>query len=109
MSNLKLSTYALSGRLLGSRNIALPIRDELKLLLECNEKVEIDFSSINPTQSFIDELIGVLVLERGKSVLSHLVFKNCSFEVRAILHLVVSDRIDQYIQSNRECEFAAEN
>lgn len=109
MLRLNLASKAVAGRLLGSRGFALPLRDELEGMLAYNELVEIDFASVNPTQSFIDELIGVLVLEHGKPVLSRLVLKNCSAEVKAILHLVVSDRLDQYSSKNQETEYSLEN
>jgi hypothetical protein len=95
MQTLNLASKAVAGRLLGSRHFALAIRDELETMLRDGDQVEIDFANTNPTQSFIDELVGVLVLERGKPVLSHLVLKNCSPKVKAILHLVVGDRLRQ--------------
>jgi hypothetical protein len=52
------------------------------------------------TQSFVDELIGRVVLQNGPDVLQHLVFKACSDDVRAIIEFVVSDRVDQYIKTH---------
>jgi hypothetical protein len=96
MLHLHLASKSAAGRLLGSRRLALPIRDELEQLLSSGNSVAIDFADTNPTQSFIDELIGVLVLQRGKSILSCLIFRNCSDHVKAILNLVVSDRLEQH-------------
>jgi|GEM_PF-902351 len=104
MLTLNLASKAIAGRLLGSRQFALPIRDELIGMLANSHQVEVDFARTNPTQSFIDELIGVLVLDQGKDVLSKLVLKNCSADIKAILHLVVSDRLEQrsHIRSDEE-------
>lgn len=101
MKSLILST---KGHLLGSRHFALPVRDELVGLINSGEKVEIDFADTNPTQSYIDELIGVLVMDFGKVILSKLIFKNCSETTQALLHLVVSDRLKQASQTNIEEE-----
>lgn len=95
MMGIRLKEFADGGRLLGTRQIALPIRDQVETALEKGETVTLDFEDTNPTQSFVDELIGSLVLERGIDVLDRLVMKNCSDDIKAILHFVVSDRLDQ--------------
>lgn len=95
MTAINLKEFASGGRLLGTRQIALPIRDLVEQALEAGEVVALDFEGTNPTQSFVDELVGSLVLERGGDVLDSLVMKNCSDDAKAILHFVVSDRLDQ--------------
>lgn len=95
MRTVHLQEVAADGRLLGARPSALPIRDLIEQALAAGDKVVIDFAGTNVTQSFVDELIGVLVLQRGKEVLRSLTFKNCSADVKTILHFVVSDRLDQ--------------
>lgn len=95
MTIVHLQQLATDGRLLGARPAAFPIRDQIEQALQSGDNVVIDFAGIHVTQSFVDELIGVLVMQRGKAVLSSLTFKNCSSEVKAILHFVVSDRLDQ--------------
>jgi hypothetical protein len=95
MVGIQLKEFAGGGRLLGTRQIALPIRDQVEKALEAGEIVTLDFEDTNPTQSFVDELIGSLVLERGVEVLDGLIMKNCSEDAKAILHFVVSDRLDQ--------------
>lgn len=89
------------GHLVGSRMAAAPVREELEIALaQTGIDVILDFSGVGATQSFIDELIGVLVLSRGPDFLSRLVFKGCSDDVRAIIEFVVADRSDQFIKSN---------
>lgn len=89
------------GHLVGSRMAAAPVREELEIALaQAGAEVVLDFSGVSATQSFIDELVGVLVLRRGPDVLSHIVFKGCSDDVRAIIEFVVADRCDQYIKAN---------
>lgn len=104
MAYLELASKATPGRLLGSRQTAMTIRDELEELMASGESVDVDFQNTNPTQSFVDELIGVLVLERGRSVLSRMVFKNCSDDIKTILHLVVSDRLDMHLRTRNQNE-----
>ena len=104
MAYLELASKATTGRLLGSRQIAMTIRDELEGLMASGESVEVDFENTDPTQSFVDELIGVLVLEHGRSVLSKIIFKNCSPNTKTILHLVVSDRLDLHSKTRNQDE-----
>lgn len=96
-SSVLLHPYA-HGRLVGSRLSASPIRDRIEIALAQGAEVVLDFSGIEATQSFIDGLIGVLVLQRGPDVLSRLVFKSCSDDVKAILQFVAADRSDQYLK-----------
>jgi hypothetical protein len=99
MTTIKLSERAPAGRLLGARALALPIRDEIESSLDAGSTVTIDFLGTNPTQSFVDELVGVLILHRGPSVLERLLLVNCSEDIKAILHFVVSDRLDEHERS----------
>lgn len=88
------------GRLAGSRLVAAPLREELEVALaQQGAEVILDFSGITATQSFVDELIGVLVLRHGPDILARIVFKGCSDDVRAIIEFVVTDRCDQHIKS----------
>ena len=104
MRRLQLSLSARGGRILGSRTAAFPLRDEIEKYLDAGGRVEIDFFDTEPTQAFIDELIGVLVMERGKAVLSRLVLSHCSPTVKALIHLVVSDRLDHYLARSLNVE-----
>ena len=89
------------GHLVSSRVSAALVRDELEVTLaQAGAEVVLDFSGISATQSFVDELVGVLVLRHGPDILSRIVFKGCSDDVRAIIEFVVADRCDQYSKSN---------
>ncbi len=89
------------GHLVSSRMAAAPVREELEITLaQVGAEALLDFSGISATQSFVDELVGVLVLRHGPDILSHIVFKGCSDDVRAIIEFVAADRCDQYIKTN---------
>lgn len=103
MLTISLKEYASEGRLLGVRENALPIRDSIYQSLDCKQQVVLDFAGVNSTQSFIDELIGVLIIERGVEALEFLIMKNCSADTQAILHFVVSDRLDNFKRPVTEC------
>ncbi|MHB1677387.1 MAG: STAS-like domain-containing protein [Sulfuriferula sp.] len=92
-------TYA-HDRIVGSRLSATPIREQIAIALAQKAEVVLDFSSIEATQSCIDGLVGILVLQRGPDVLERLVFKSCSDDVKAILQFVVADRCDQYLKAH---------
>ena len=86
------------GRALGSRARASALREQVEAALDAGERVVLDFDGVQATQSFVDELIGVVVLERGSAVLQSVSFKRCSTEMKGILSFVVSDRVRQHAQ-----------
>lgn len=96
-----LSERSAPERFLGTRLRAHSLRDELEILLATNDEIVLDFSGVEATQSFIDELLGVLVLERGPNVIERLVFRSCSEDVKAFINFVLGDRIEQFGQRDR--------
>ena len=72
-------------RFLGTRFSARPLREELERMLASGNEVALDFSGVEATQSFIDELIGPLVLRLGPDLLPLLIFKSCSDELKTIV------------------------
>lgn len=88
---ISLQSHA-STRMMGMRQAALPLREQIESAVCSGQEVTLDFSGIEATQSFIDELVGVLVAKHGLGVLRSIVFKGCSRDVQAILKFVVSDR-----------------
>lgn len=86
-------------RFLGTRYRAIALRDELELLLAEYSEIVLDFSGIEATQSFIDELLGVLVLQRGPVIVDRLMFRGCSEDVKETINFVLSDRMQQFEQS----------
>lgn len=87
------------GRLIGARESAIPLRLQVEEALSSGADVVFDFAGVEVTQSFIDALIGVLILKRGPVVLDQMVFKSCSDDVRAIIEFVAADRADQYLKT----------
>lgn len=80
----------------GRRARATQWRLELVEQLKDGTILDIDFEGIDATQSFMDELIGVIVLERGPGVLKQLRFRHCSADLKAIIQFVVADRAAQF-------------
>lgn len=78
--------------MMGMRQSALPLRSRIEAALAEGQGVTVDFTGVEATQSFVDELIGVLVGTRGPKVLEQVTFKGCSESVRGVLRFVVSDR-----------------
>lgn len=95
---ISLQTYA-RGKIMGIRATAEPIRDTVEDLLNEGSEVTFDFTGVGATQSFIDELVGSLVLRHGPEILERIVFKGCSPDVRAILRFVTTDRSDQFFRA----------
>lgn len=95
---IRLMDYA-SGHLIGARATAAPLRNVIEAALLRNEDVVLNFSGVQATQSFIDELIGVLILKNGPDILNGIIFRACSPEVKAIIEFVAFDRCDQYLKT----------
>lgn len=88
------------GHFIGARESAVPLRLEIEDALAKGADVVFDFAGVEVTQSFIDALIGELILKRGPDVLDQFVFKSCSDDVRAIIEFVAADRADQYLKAH---------
>lgn len=82
------------------RHRAVPERERIQAFLRQGYEVVIDFAGASVTQSFVDELVGRLILEQGPGLLKRVVFKNCSDDARAIIRFVAADRADQYLKTN---------
>lgn len=79
--------------ILGTRSAAAPIRARVEAALAGDHAdVRIDFSGVDVTQSFVDELLGVLILRHGETVLRRLAFEGCSDDTRAIIKFVARSR-----------------
>lgn len=99
-SQVAINAYAFDGHLVGTRHKAQSVRASIEEVILQGGEVVFDFSNTEVTQSFVDELVGVLILRHGPTVLDRLVFKSCSSSVRAIIEFVATDRCDQYIKDH---------
>lgn len=87
------------GRLAAVRSVAVPVREQAEEALAQGGEVVFDFAGIEVTQSFIDELVGALILRQGPEILERIIFKSCSDDTRAIIEFVATDRCDQFSRS----------
>jgi len=95
---ISLAAGSKSIRTLGMRGSATPFRKQIENQLDGGSSVVIDFSGKEATQSFVDELIGSLVLRRGRAVISQMTFKNCPDDVKSIIKFVINDRFQQLME-----------
>lgn len=95
---IALQQHAL-GSMMGMRSSALPIRLQIEQTLAAGQEVVVNFTGVAVTQSFVDELLGALILRDGPSVLQKIILKGCSEETRGIIRFVASDRAEQFLQS----------
>ena len=87
---------------LGSRFHARELREELEQLLARSDELVLDFTGMkSATQSFVDELVGVLVLRHGPDIVQRIVFKGCSEDIKEILSFVVASRSEDHVKKNR--------
>lgn len=87
---------------LGSRFRARELREELEALLIKTDEVALDFTGmVSATQSFIDELLGVLILKHGPDIVQRFVFKGCTDDIKEIINFVVSTRTEDYQKKNQ--------
>ena len=83
---------------LGSRFRVRELREEVECLLAPTNEVVLDFTGMKSvTQSFVDELVGVLVLRHGPDIIQRLVFKGCAEDIKEILSFVVSSRTEDFL------------
>lgn len=95
---IALQQHALSS-MIGMRSSARPIRLEIEQALGAGQEVVVNFTGVAVTQSFVDELLGALVLRDGPGVMQRIVLKGCSEETRGIIRFVVSDRAEQFTRA----------
>lgn len=95
---IALQQHAL-GSMMGMRSSAVPIRLQIEQALGTGQEVVVNFSGVAVTQSFVDELLGALILRDGPSVLQKIILKGCSEETRGIIRFVASDRAEQFLQA----------
>jgi hypothetical protein len=87
---------------LGGRYRARELREELEQLLTRADEIVLDFTGMkSATQSFVDELVGVLVLRHGPNITQRIVFKGCSEDIKEILSFVVASRTEDYQRKNQ--------
>lgn len=84
-------------RFLGTCVRARDLREKLEVLLANAAEVEVNFYGVTVSQSFADELVGVMLLQHGPDILTRLVFKGCSNSVKDLIEFVVADRFDEYM------------
>ncbi len=80
-----------------NRFVAMPLRRELEEFLRDHDEIIISFKNIpDATQSWVDELIGKLVLREGKLLLERVQFQNCTENLQELIKFVVADRIKDH-------------
>ncbi len=77
---------------ISTREKGLILRKNLEQLLKTEKTVVLDFEGINLiTQSFADEVIGVLIRKKGLNfVKSHVKIKNASDFIKSVFKFVIS-------------------
>jgi len=101
IKHIALQQYA-HGHMIGMRSTALPLRRMIEGALADGDEVSIDFSGIEVTQSFVDELLGAVILKHGAQVMSRVVLKGCSTNTRGIVRFVATDRATQFVSSSQQ-------
>lgn len=94
-TQITLRQYA-QGGMIGMRSSAVPIRRMIESALHDGDEVAVNFEGVEVTQSFVDELIGAVILRQGPGVLNRLVLKGCSPATRSIVKFVATDRANQF-------------
>ncbi len=95
---IALQQHAL-GSMIGMRSSAPPLRLQIEQALAEGQEVVIDFTGVAVTQSFVDELLGALILRDGPGIMQKIILKGCSEETRGIIRFVASDRAEQFMQA----------
>lgn len=86
---------------LGTRHSGQALRLELEDRLTNAQKIVLDFDQMRVTQSFVDELLGVMVLHHGPNLLKRVAFRHCSENTKAIIQFVINSRISDFNSSKK--------
>lgn len=88
---------------MGTRSAAVPLRQQVESALRnTGADICLDFDGVTVTQGYMDELLGVLILRYGPSLLERIAFKACSTDVQAVIQFVATTRAQDYKElSNR--------
>jgi len=85
----------------GGRASGQQLRMKIDESLNASDHVTLDFSGVGVvTQSFIDEAIGVLILEYGPQILNRLGFKHCNEDIKAVIRYVAATRSEDFRKQN---------
>ena len=95
VKDIQLGQHAIGG-MLGMRASAQPFRQRIERALASGCEISIDFTGVEVTQGFVDELLGALILRNGPGIMNALVLRGCSESTKAIICFVVSDRAQQH-------------
>lgn len=93
MSSFKLSE--ISPNTLVGRDVGKKIREKIKLLIEENEKIEIDMENkTNISPSFLEEAIVLLVIDLGKENFKNKIsLININLSIKTLMNNMLSKRI----------------
>jgi|SRR5690606_4007312 len=97
-----MEAYIFDGTDLASRNLAAKQRREILSRMKGQQKFVIDLRNVQSvSESFADELFGVMVLERGsKFVTSHVKIVNASDSVLRSIAIAIQRRSEQKKQES---------
>lgn len=91
MRILNMSEY---GVFLGSRFTGREVRERLAAELSADQSVMIDFAAVQSVgDSFLDEMLGMLIVRQGPSVLRQLVFANCARPIEEAIRFSVEEAL----------------
>ena len=65
--------------------------------MDKGQEVIVNFTGVEVTQSFVDELLGALILRDGPEVMQRLILRGCSEQTRGIVRFVAADRTQQFM------------
>lgn len=96
ITQIALQQHAI-GRMMGMRSSAAPLRKTIEHALDKGQEVIVNFTGVEVTQSFVDELLGALILRDGPEVMQRLILRGCSEQTRGIVRFVAADRTQQFM------------
>ena len=89
-----------SVKFLGSRYAARSYRAAISSYLSYETEVCIDFAGVAVGTSFVDELVGGLIVAYGSDIIQRLIFQNCDTNTQGLLRYVVGTRLAEQRRVN---------
>ncbi len=82
------------GAFIGSRFTGKEVRQQIAAALSASEHVVLDFGGVQSvSDSFLDEMLGMLIEQQGPSVLRRLVFSSCERPIEEAIRFSLEEAL----------------
>ncbi len=82
------------GAFIGSRFTGKEVRQQISAALSAGDQVVLDFGGVQSvSDSFLDEMLGMLIEQQGPSILQRLVFSSCEQPIEEAIRFSLEEAL----------------